>query len=130
MTIDYRKMTAPQMMSVVGMDASKWSEAYCQHFPDADEGTILGWFANAIMAGYDHGAKKACQDKDALIAEQAAQIERLRHELRRMTNFYERAVREFVPLPPKGRIGKSRYVYALERVGRARIALAETEPKT
>lgn len=26
---------------------------FCKQFPDFDNGTALGWFANAIMAGYD-----------------------------------------------------------------------------
>lgn len=36
--------------------ARKWKEAIAEH-PDipTDEGTMVGWFANAIMAGYDMG---------------------------------------------------------------------------
>lgn len=35
------------------MDAMIWADMFCKQFPDFDHGTALGWFANAIMAGYD-----------------------------------------------------------------------------
>ena len=42
------------------MDAVKWAEAFEEHkqrngwtVDDIDEGLMLAWFANAIMAGYD-----------------------------------------------------------------------------
>lgn len=38
-------------------DARVWSESFCKQFPGHDESTMLGWFANSIMAGYDHGKK-------------------------------------------------------------------------
>ena len=34
-------------------DAVVWAKEFCRLFPDADEGLMLGWFANAIMAGVD-----------------------------------------------------------------------------
>jgi hypothetical protein len=41
-------------------DATVWAEEWMKTiklFPDVpyDEGTMIGWFANAIMAGYDRG---------------------------------------------------------------------------
>jgi hypothetical protein len=35
------------------MDAQVWAKEFCKQFPDMDEGTMIAWFANAIMAGYD-----------------------------------------------------------------------------
>lgn len=35
-------------------DAKVWAMAFCNHFPGHDEGTMIGWFANAMMAMYDH----------------------------------------------------------------------------
>jgi hypothetical protein len=38
--------------------AAAWLETLAEHPQIAtDEGTMLGWFANAIMAGYDEGRK-------------------------------------------------------------------------
>ncbi len=37
-----------------GDDAAKWAEAFCNTFPGVmDEGTMLGWFANAIEIAHD-----------------------------------------------------------------------------
>ena len=39
-------------------DASAWAKLFCEKFPPGspvpDEGTMLGWFANAMMAMHDH----------------------------------------------------------------------------
>jgi hypothetical protein len=39
-------------------DARDWAEAFCKAFPGHDEGTMLGWFANALMRGYDEHAMR------------------------------------------------------------------------
>lgn len=61
MTVDYTAMDAPEMLAAVGCDAAKWAAAFCQTFaklhPDQlvpDEGWMIGWFANAMMAQHDH----------------------------------------------------------------------------
>lgn len=38
-------------------DAQKWAKAFCERNPDADEGTMIGWFANAIETGRSAGAR-------------------------------------------------------------------------
>lgn len=50
-----------------GMDGHKWTEAFLQIWPDGsnDFGLMLGWFCNAIMAGYDEAQRRA----DSTIAE-------------------------------------------------------------
>jgi hypothetical protein len=39
-------------------DARDWAEAFCKRFPNSglDEGTMLAWFAGALMRGYDEHA--------------------------------------------------------------------------
>lgn len=39
-------------------DAAAWAKSFCDHFPDADEGLMIGWFANAMMAMHDHLMQK------------------------------------------------------------------------
>lgn len=60
----------------MGTDAAQWAEAFCrlQHdrtvkgdAPDTDEqntnvGVMIGWFANAIMAGYDRGYNRGVME--------------------------------------------------------------------
>jgi hypothetical protein len=38
------------------MDAVLWAKAFCILYPNNDEANMLGWFANAIMSGWDHHA--------------------------------------------------------------------------
>lgn len=43
-------------------DAQVWTRHWLKTIADnptipTDEGTMIGWFANAIMAGYDHGRR-------------------------------------------------------------------------
>lgn len=41
-------------------DARDWAAAFCKINPGADEGTMITWFANALMRGYDeHAARSA-----------------------------------------------------------------------
>ena len=34
-------------------DARDWAEAFCKIHPAPDFDTMVGWFANALMRGYD-----------------------------------------------------------------------------
>ena len=43
------------------MDAQVWAAEFCRIFPGHDEGTMLAWFANAIMAGFDEATRRAAQ---------------------------------------------------------------------
>lgn len=50
------------------MDAREWAKRWLEQMketPDiaTDEGSMLGWFANAIMAGYDQGYQKGYHDR-------------------------------------------------------------------
>ena len=42
-------------------DAQEWAKEFRRIFPDKtpDEGTMIGWFANAIMTGYDTAKREA-----------------------------------------------------------------------
>lgn len=44
-------------------DARDWAEAFCKHSPGADEATMLAWFANALMRGFDEAAMRAARTK-------------------------------------------------------------------
>jgi hypothetical protein len=46
-------------------DAAVWAREFVSLFPDADEGLMIGWFANAIETGRRHG----CQDQEAKLVE-------------------------------------------------------------
>ena len=61
-TVDYASMPAGDMLAAIGTDAAKWTEAFFQVLKvrgEADDGSMLGWFANAIEvgrgAGYEQG---------------------------------------------------------------------------
>ena len=51
------KLTVPK-----GMDAREWAQSLMAHSKrygfEIDEETMLGWFANAIMSGYDEGRRR------------------------------------------------------------------------
>ena len=48
-----------ELLDYMGMDAIKWASEFCKIARDKgynlDEEWMIGWFANAIMAGYDKG---------------------------------------------------------------------------
>jgi len=53
----------PCLKPPTGMDAVVWARSWLEHVrlnPSiaTDEGTMVAWFANAIMAGYDEAARK------------------------------------------------------------------------
>ncbi len=52
---DYKAMGAGTFLETIGTDGMKWTEAFRQINPDCnvDDGAMLGWFCNAIMAGHD-----------------------------------------------------------------------------
>lgn len=56
--------TAGQMLERLGMDGAKWAAEFRTTalrlgYSDMDEGWLIGWFCNAIMAGYDRSAAQA-----------------------------------------------------------------------
>jgi rubredoxin len=46
------------------IDAAVWAAEFCRIFPGHDEATMLGWFANAIMAGFDEAQRRAAPAPD------------------------------------------------------------------
>lgn len=60
-----------QVHDLIGeFDARKWAKEFKRLFPASDEGTMLGWFANAIMTGYDYNAKEIAK-REACTTQQA-----------------------------------------------------------
>lgn len=56
--------TDGQMLERLGMDGVKWAAEFRTTalrlgYSDMDEGWLIGWFCNAIMAGYDRSAAQA-----------------------------------------------------------------------
>lgn len=49
-------------------DAAVWTNEFCRLFPESDWGLMVGWFANAIEVGRDHGARtiEAAEERDNL----------------------------------------------------------------
>lgn len=48
-----------EMLQYMGTDAEKWAEEFCKIFPKgADQGTMIGWFANAMCASEEEQRNK------------------------------------------------------------------------
>lgn len=45
-------------------DAVDWAEAFCKLFPNMDKDVMIGWFANALMRGYDQKASELVRSKE------------------------------------------------------------------
>lgn len=73
---DYRKMDAGEFSTALGMDGKKWADAFCQYNNCADHAMMLGWFCNAIMAGYDTARNEAA----ALTPTPSAEIEQVKRD--------------------------------------------------
>lgn len=52
------EMNAPKPDLHATTDASVWAREFCR-MHGGDEGLMIGWFANAIMAGHDAAERKA-----------------------------------------------------------------------
>ena len=50
------------------LDAQVWASKFKELFPESDEGLMLGWFANAIMAGYDTAQGRQARELQELRA--------------------------------------------------------------
>jgi hypothetical protein len=55
--------TAPEMLQRLGMDGKLWADEFNRTaislgYQSMDEGWLIGWFCNAIMAGYDTAQRR------------------------------------------------------------------------
>jgi len=41
---------------VPSFDARDWAEAFCKQYPEIPEDVMVGWFANALMRGFDQAS--------------------------------------------------------------------------
>lgn len=69
---DYTNMSAGEMHTALSdADGMKWTEAFRQINPECNvsDDIMLGWFCNAIMAGYDKacGNQPLCGDHAAFL---------------------------------------------------------------
>ena len=51
------------MLQRLGMDGRLWAQEFNKtcvelDYPQLDEGWLIGWFCNAIMAGYDESSRR------------------------------------------------------------------------
>mgnify|MGYP001616682309 CR=1 FL=1 len=44
-------------------DAQDWAKAFCKINPGVPEDVMIGWFANALMRGFDEHAKRVSANK-------------------------------------------------------------------
>jgi len=51
------------------IDAKVWTDEFCRLNAAADHGAMLGWFANAIMAGFDEANRRALATRPAAAGE-------------------------------------------------------------
>lgn len=50
------------------MDAKIWTDEFLRINPDSkDFGTMIGWFANSIMCGYDHAYWRLEKDRNVTL---------------------------------------------------------------
>ena len=82
----------PKVELLGNMDAKIWAEEFKKQYPIIDEEIMLGWFANAIMTGYDKKVTKLkaelCNANEnlELMRKELAEKE---NELREMTELQE-----------------------------------------
>lgn len=59
---NYLDLPCGEFLQAVGMDGKKWADAFMQlwgsRMTEVDHGLMLGWFCNAIMAGYDEATRR------------------------------------------------------------------------
>ena len=60
--ISYNNMQPGEFLQAVGMDGKLWTDAFMEMWGNrlskVDHGLMLGWFCNAIMAGYDEATRR------------------------------------------------------------------------
>ena len=65
--VDTTKLNGPELLEHCGRDAMKWATAFNQHainlgYSNMDEGWLVTWFSNAMMAQVDYGRGPICGD--------------------------------------------------------------------
>ena len=61
----YKELDGAEFLKEVGIDGQKWAKAFIEITgTDIDEGMLIGWFANAIMAGHDYASRNKIHIED------------------------------------------------------------------
>ena len=62
---DYTSMDGPTLLRVCGDNAWNWAHAWKQHSTRylMDVDAMIGWFANAIMAGHDSAMLRSTAER-------------------------------------------------------------------
>lgn len=75
------------------VDARVWVEEFAKQYPEIDRGTMLGWFANAIMAGFDTAGMRCSGEIEQLKVELAqARLATLEEVRRRVLHEQEEII--------------------------------------
>ena len=57
---------------VTSFDAREWAKEFCSYYPEVPEEMVIGWFANALMLGFDEAmmrlANKPASKNETIIA--------------------------------------------------------------
>lgn len=83
------KEPAPYDMSIhSNPDPQAWAKFFCETFPDCvlDEGTMIGWFANSMMAAHDCTVTNSQIGVDSAYANLRAKMGRVKAVMQRQTN--------------------------------------------
>lgn len=62
---EHGEESAGAMLARVGTDAQLWAREFVRLAPPTDEGTMIGWFANAIEVGRSAGYARGREDQAA-----------------------------------------------------------------
>lgn len=108
-------------------DAQVWTKAWLETIAEhpeipTDEGTMIGWFANALMSGYDHGVRHE-QQRDF--------TEKLREVIFQAAGAATRPLLEDHPdyVFPSERVSEA-VEYVCEQFGIPPLPVERTEPPT
>ena len=89
----------------VGMDGALWADGFRKMalklgYSDMDEGWLIGWFCNAVMAGYDHAQRRfdpALATREEAPAEVGEARERVRSAIADLQGEHEAMTGAFDP---------------------------------
>ena len=65
-------MSEYEVIEQCGDDGAAWAAYFMKHHPDADEGDMIGWFANAIEAACAKRLRESKAPEMAELLEEAA----------------------------------------------------------
>ncbi len=111
------------------IDAMVWADEYCQTFSGTDKMTMVGWFANAIMAGYDTAGMRCSGEIQQLQADNGQrndECNKLKLELAQATQREARLREALTEIVEKCEDEDWEYMFG-DIIARAKQALEEAD---